>query len=95
MEKNAGNGYHKWDVHLHQQRYFDVFPKDSVVYLTSESDNILTDMNDCKAYVIGGLVDHNQHKVQMANLASYLFHNSLKSTMVTFLHSHVYAICVF
>lgn len=56
------NGYDNWDVHFKPEYYMDVFPKDQVVYLTSESENVLTSVDENKVYVIGGLVDHNVHK---------------------------------
>lgn len=40
----------------------EIYPKEKIVYLTSESDNVLDDVVDDKVYVIGGIVDHNRLK---------------------------------
>lgn len=51
-----------WDVHFTLEKYTEKFEKSEIVYLSSESDNVLTELEDDKVYVIGGLVDHNHHK---------------------------------
>ncbi|KAK6023870.1 tRNA (guanine-N(1)-)-methyltransferase [Ostertagia ostertagi] len=40
----------------------DLFKTSEIVYLTADSDNVLTKLDDTKVYVIGGLVDHNSQK---------------------------------
>lgn len=56
------DGYENWDIYLKQESYLDIFDRDSIVYLTSDSDNVLTELDPKAVYIIGGLVDHNHHK---------------------------------
>ncbi|XP_077354968.1 tRNA methyltransferase 10 homolog A [Festucalex cinctus] len=56
-------GWINWkDINIKLEHYSEVVAKDDVVYLTSDSPNVLTELDPKKAYVIGGLVDHNHHK---------------------------------
>ncbi|XP_033739389.1 tRNA methyltransferase 10 homolog A-like [Pecten maximus] len=54
--------YKNWDIHSSEKGYEELFDQDSIVYLSSDSPNILTDLEPDKVYIIGGLVDHNHHK---------------------------------
>lgn len=47
-------------------------PKEQIVYLTSDSDNVLTECDDSKVYVIGGIVDRNRLKGATINQAKEL-----------------------
>lgn len=64
MQKHSG--YQNWDCHFSPDdvaKVFTALPKEDIVYLTSESDNVVGDtLNPGKVYVIGGLVDHNNLK---------------------------------
>ncbi|XP_063853887.1 tRNA methyltransferase 10 homolog A-like [Scylla paramamosain] len=62
-------GYENWDVNFQSQHYRDIFAKPDIVYLTSESANTLTEIDETKAYVIGGLVDYNRLKGHCLGLA--------------------------
>ncbi|XP_072314577.1 tRNA methyltransferase 10 homolog A [Eucyclogobius newberryi] len=56
-------GWVNWkDISFKAEHYIDVVAKEELVYLTSDSPNVLTELDQSKAYVIGGLVDHNHHK---------------------------------
>ncbi|CAN7992745.1 unnamed protein product [Ixodes hexagonus] len=56
------NGFDNWDIHFSDEDHLSCFGKENVVYLSSESENELQELEEGKAYVIGGLVDHNRCK---------------------------------
>lgn len=60
MKRNTG--YENWDVNFHEEGYLDLFKKEEIVYLSSDSENVITELDDTKVYIIGGLVDHNSCK---------------------------------
>ena len=55
--------WYLWQINISKESYAEVFGKDNIVYLTSESPNVLETLEPSKVYVIGGLVDHNHYKV--------------------------------
>lgn len=42
--------------------------KESVVYLTADSPDELTELKEGETYIIGGIVDHNRYKVRNRDL---------------------------
>ena len=51
-----------WQVHYREEHYLEVFGKEEVVYLSSESPHVLGALDEAKVYVIGGLVDRSVQK---------------------------------
>ena len=50
-------------IYFQEESYEKMFEMSSIVYLSSESPNVLQTLEEDKVYVIGGLVDHNHQKV--------------------------------
>ncbi|XP_062372493.1 RNA (guanine-9-)-methyltransferase domain-containing protein 2 [Sardina pilchardus] len=56
-------GWVNWkDISVKLEHFQEVMRKEDLVYLTSDSSNVLKELDESKAYIIGGLVDHNHHK---------------------------------
>uniref|UniRef100_A0A8D0C797 tRNA methyltransferase 10 homolog A n=1 Tax=Salvator merianae TaxID=96440 RepID=A0A8D0C797_SALMN len=56
-------GWVNWkDICIKSEHYSELMKKEDLVYLTSDSPDVLNELDESKAYVIGGLVDHNHHK---------------------------------
>eukprot|EP00053_Salpingoeca_punica_P004181 m.47725 g.47725 ORF g.47725 m.47725 type:complete len:356 (+) comp12657_c0_seq1:102-1169(+) len=55
-------GSSSWKFERDSRSFVDVFPNKRIVYLSSESENVLSTLDEDAVYVIGGLVDHNKHK---------------------------------
>lgn len=54
-------------------------PKDSVIYLTADSQDELTELKEGETYIIGGIVDHNRYKVRpMSPLHNWLTNPRLR-----------------
>lgn len=49
-------------VKITPDTYLEEFPKEKIVYLTSDSENVLNELSQDDVYIIGGLVDHNRYK---------------------------------
>jgi len=59
------NSATNWDIYLRNESLEKVFPHDDILYLTSESENVLSStepLDERTVYIIGGLVDHNSRK---------------------------------
>lgn len=56
------DGYKNWDIKFHAESYDEIFDPKTLVYLSSDSDTVLQELDPNAVYIIGGLVDHNAHK---------------------------------
>lgn len=57
------NGFSNWlGIEYLNQSYLEHFAKEKLVYLSSESENTLSELDPNNFYIIGGLVDHNRLK---------------------------------
>ncbi|KAL4641543.1 tRNA methyltransferase 10A-like [Arapaima gigas] len=62
MDEND-KGWVNWkDISIRSEHFGQFLNKGELVYLTSDSPNVLSELDESKAYIIGGLVDHNHHK---------------------------------
>ncbi|XP_078068151.1 tRNA methyltransferase 10 homolog A [Mustelus asterias] len=62
MDEND-KGWVNWKgITVTSEHFSEAMKKEDLVYLTSDSPNVLNDLDATKAYIIGGLVDHNHHK---------------------------------
>jgi len=57
-------GFESWTVNIQQQDYLSAWAseKEKIVYLSSESDNVVEEFQQDHIYVIGGIIDRNRHK---------------------------------
>jgi len=57
-------GTDRWLVHKTKQCYVEQFKdrKQDLVYLTADAEEEITQLDDQKIYIIGGIVDRNRHK---------------------------------
>ncbi|XP_043275392.1 tRNA methyltransferase 10 homolog A [Venturia canescens] len=69
QEMQKHNGYEHWDVKFYPDSYLKMYNDKKIVYLTSESENVVDTLEPDCVYVIGGLVDHNSHKGYCHKLA--------------------------
>jgi tRNA (guanine9-N1)-methyltransferase len=62
-----------WKGITHTSKHFlELFPTKDMVYLTPDTDNVLTEVTDDKVYIVGGLVDRNRLKGFTAKRAAEL-----------------------
>lgn len=65
--------FQNWKGITHTDKHFStVFPAQDMVYLTPDTNNVLTEVRDDKVYVVGGLVDRNRLKGFTAKRATEL-----------------------
>lgn len=56
------SGFDTWPVQIIEGAYVDAFPREKLVYLTADSEEVLESFDADKVYIIGGIVDRNRLK---------------------------------
>ncbi|KAM3939300.1 tRNA methyltransferase 10 homolog B [Leptodactylus fuscus] len=56
------DGFVNYLVESTDNSFLDLFPLETIVYLTPDSDHVLEDVDPTKVYVLGGLVDESVQK---------------------------------
>ena len=62
--------YSNWSLSVRNETYLNLFDKDKLVYLTADSETNLDTFDPESIYIIGGIVDHNRHKMLTYNKAN-------------------------
>lgn len=70
------SGFDNYLIDRSESLHHEVFPHDTIVYLTPDSPNVLEYLDNSKVYVIGGLVDESQE-------TDYTYGNAQKSMIST------------
>ncbi|KAJ2486352.1 tRNA (guanine(9)-N(1))-methyltransferase [Coemansia sp. RSA 2050] len=54
-------GWSREHIRMEDREYPELFPSESLVYLTADSPNVIEALDESKVYVIGGIVDKNRY----------------------------------
>ncbi|XP_072010565.1 tRNA methyltransferase 10 homolog B isoform X2 [Engystomops pustulosus] len=56
------DGFVNYLVEFTEDSFLDLFPLETIIYLTPDSENVLEDIDPTKIYIVGGLVDESVQK---------------------------------
>ena len=65
LERNLRNLYSEKPITVTSESYLDIYPREKLVYLTSDSRNDLSEYKDDEVYIIGGFVDKPKRPLAM------------------------------
>mmetsp|Transcript_13071 Transcript_13071/g.32024 ORF Transcript_13071/g.32024 Transcript_13071/m.32024 type:complete len:183 (+) Transcript_13071:419-967(+) len=86
LQKN--NGFENWFVEKSEKSYHEIFDNNKIVYLSSDSDNVLETLDPSTVYIVGGIVDRNRHKGLCQRLATEKEIKTAKLPISSFLEGH-------
>jgi hypothetical protein len=63
--------YAVWPMQISTHHYTSLHENANVTYLTADSPHELADLELGHAYIVGGIVDHNQYPVRLMKRSVY------------------------
>ncbi|KAG1146357.1 hypothetical protein G6F37_001534 [Rhizopus arrhizus] len=69
MDAKAPSWRNWKNVEISSESYIEKFDKESLVYLTADSENVVHELEEGKTYIVGAIVDKNRYKNLCKNKA--------------------------
>ena len=66
---DKNDGFANYILNFEEKSVVEIFPKESIIYLSPDSDEILEEIDENNVYVIGGLVDDSVKKSSTLSFA--------------------------
>jgi tRNA (guanine9-N1)-methyltransferase len=80
------SGWEDWPITMSREMLHETHPLEDIVYLTHDAEDVLTELDPTKVYVIGGIVDRNRLKGATLQKANSLGVATAKLNLDTSVH---------
>lgn len=84
--RRVNAGFDSFPIVFQSETVDEIFPQERLVYLSPNGEELLTEIDDKKAYVIGGLVDESVRKVEGKRIERRLKSKALFSFRMKHFH---------